>query len=437
MPIPGSRRPCIASAALTIPILVGCTTYWHSVPAHGPNFLDAPRASQETINFIRLRQDPPKEYLLAPGDILGIFIQGVLGGVDEVPAVQLPSREKAAPAIGAPIPVQEDGTIALPFVSPIQVRDLPLREVGERIRQAYTVDQQILPPGEDRIIVTLMKPRVYRVLVVREDRTGAGWYGSGGGGIFGGGYGGGRNFGLDVQRRGMTYSVELPAYENDVLHALAEAGGLPGLDAKNEIRILRGTFKDATEMDRLKRGLADGTSRDAVVKELLKDNPFETRIPLRTGPNDPPVDFDQEDIILQDGDIVFIESREGDVFYTGGLLPADQFPIPRDYDLDILGAIALAGGQVAFTPVSGGYSGAGGGALFPPTRAIILRTVNGCQEVIRVDLKKALRDPKERIVIEPNDFIVLEYKPCEVILNYLFDKYENRVDGAVPYFQVE
>jgi len=437
MPIPGLRRLCIVAAALLAPTLAGCTTYWQSVPAHGPSFLDAPRASQETINFIRLRQDPPKEYLLAPGDILGIFIQGVLGGVDEVPAVQLSNQEKAAPAIGAPVPVQGDGTIALPFISPIQVESLTLKEVGERIRKAYTVDQKILPAGEDRIIVTLMKRRVYHVLVVREDRTGAGWYGSGGGGIFGGGYGGGRNFGLDVQRRGMTYSAELPAYENDVLHALAEAGGLPGLDAKNEIRILRGSFKDATEMDRLRRQFDNRAIRDGTLDELLKDNPFETRIPLRTGPNESPVKFDQEDIILRDGDIVFIESREGDVFYTGGLLPADQFPIPRDYDLDIFGAIALAGGRVAFTPVSGGYNGAGGGALFPPTRAIIVRTVNGCQEVIRVDLKKALCDPRERIVIEPNDFIVLEYKPHEVILNYLFDKYENRTDGLVPYFQFE
>ncbi|HUT12956.1 MAG TPA: polysaccharide biosynthesis/export family protein [Thermoguttaceae bacterium] len=437
MPIPGSYRPCIAAVALMIPLLAGCTTYWHSVPAYGPNFLDAPRASQETINFIRLRQDPPKEYLLAQGDILGIFIQGVVGGVEEVPAVQLSTQEKVPPAIGAPVPVQDDGTIALPFVPPIQVDGLTLIEVGQKIRKAYTVDEQILPPGEDRIIVTLMKARIYRVLVVREDRTGSGWSGSGASGMYGGGYGNRQNLGLDVQRRGMTYSVELPAYQNDVLHALAEAGGLPGLDAKNEIRILRGSFKDATEMDRLKRGFDNHATRDGVLDELLEDNPFETLIPLRTGPGEPLVEFDQEDIILQEGDIVFIESNEGDVFYTGGLLPGYQFPIPRDYDLDILGAIALAGGHVAFTPVSGGYSGSGGGALFPPTRAIVLRKVDGCQQAIRVDLKKALCDPTQRIVIQPHDFIVLEYKPHEVILNYLFDKYDYGMDGLVARVSTE
>jgi len=458
MPTLGSYRPCIAALVLLIPPLAGCTTYWHSVPAYGPNFLDAPRASKEAINFIRLRQDPPQSgHEVAPGDILGIYIEKHFGGtwVDPAPGVDtgpagrtyipniaLSNNEDLPPKIGDPVPVRADHTIVLPGLDPIQIRKksskkgMSLDEVTEEIRYACASSDNDILRGDPQIVVNVMKPRTYHVLVVREDRTGAGNYSGGGyGGGVESGFGG--RFGLDLQRRGMTYSVELPVYQNDVLHALAEAGGLPGLDAKNEIKILRGTFNDATEMDRLKRGLADDASRDDLIDELLEDNPFETTIPLRTGPGDPAAEFTQEDIILQDGDIIFIETREQELFYTGGLLGGGQFPIPRDYDLDILGAIALARGRVAFTPVSGGYSGAGGGALFPPTRAIILRTVNGCQQVIRVDLKKALRDPKERIVIEPNDFIVLEYKPCEVILNYLFDKYENRVDGAVPYFQVE
>ncbi len=53
--------------------------------------------------------------------------------------------------------------------------------------------------------------------------------------------------------------------------------------------------------------------------------------------------FRPEDIILEEGDVVYIESRDAEVFYTGGLLPGGEFPIPRDYDLDVLGAMALAG----------------------------------------------------------------------------------------------
>ena len=38
--------------------------------------------------------------------------------------------------------------------------------------------------------------------------------------------------------------VKLPAYQNDILHALVETGGLPGLNAKNEVKVLRASEAD-------------------------------------------------------------------------------------------------------------------------------------------------------------------------------------------------
>ena len=40
-------------------------------------------------------------------------------------------------------------------------------------------------------------------------------------------------------KRGTGQTVSLPVYQNDVLHALAETGGLPGLDAENVIYVIR------------------------------------------------------------------------------------------------------------------------------------------------------------------------------------------------------
>ncbi len=40
-------------------------------------------------------------------------------------------------------------------------------------------------------------------------------------------------------KRGSAHVVDLPAYENDVLHALSISGGLPGYDAFNEVWVLR------------------------------------------------------------------------------------------------------------------------------------------------------------------------------------------------------
>ncbi len=47
-------------------------------------------------------------------------------------------------------------------------------------------------------------------------------------------------------------------------------------------------------------------------------------------------------MVLKEGDVVYIESREAESFYTGGLLPGGESRFPRDNDLDVLGAMAFA-----------------------------------------------------------------------------------------------
>jgi hypothetical protein len=134
--------------------------------------------------------------------------------------------------------------------------------------------------------------------------------------------------------------------------------------------------------------------------------------------------LDPRDILLYDGDVVFLPPRH-DVFYTGGLLAAGQIPLPRDRDLDVVEAISLAGGSVGGP---GGASaavfraGAGPGNIIPPTRVLVLRTLApGRQVLIRVDLIRALHDPKERIVVKPDDVVMLYYKPHETAGNVMLN----------------
>jgi hypothetical protein len=134
--------------------------------------------------------------------------------------------------------------------------------------------------------------------------------------------------------------------------------------------------------------------------------------------------FRPEDIILEDGDIVYIESREAEVFYTGGLLPGGEFKIPRDYDLDVVAAMALTGGGIS-SPQQGGGGGGGMGGMgrlfggVPPGMLYVLRKTpcNG-QITIEIDLAKANVDPRERILVQPGDILILRYKPSEEILNF-------------------
>ena len=60
----------------------------------------------------------------------------------------------------------------------------------------------------------------------------------------------------------------------------------------------------------------------------------------------------------------------------------------------------------------------GPGNIVPPTRAIVVRRLaDGRQIKIRVDLRAALDDPRERILIQPEDFVLLKYTPGEIATN--------------------
>ena len=368
--------------------------------------LGRPRSEMQEISLSRLRQNPPENYQLGPNDILGIYIESILGEAEGAPPVHFPEAGEEAPSIGFPIPIREDGTIALPLVPPVDVDGLTLTQATEAIRRAYTVDQRLLPEGKDRIIVTMIRRRTYRVLVVREEEGGT----------------------EGVTKRGAGFTVDLPAYENDLLHALNETGGLPGLDAKAEVLIIRGVGLDGAAYDEV-AAMIRACRQPCSAPPTVPDPPNVTRIPLRFFPEDLPR-FVEQDIILNTGDIVLIESRDREKFYTGGVLGGGEFPIPRDYDLDILGAIAIAGGPVgssgnvlSASGLGNGRGGGGGGRSggsgpLPPSEAIIVRRLSdGSQIPIKIDLNLALQDSSQRILIQPEDTVLVRYTCAEDTIN--------------------
>ena len=95
------------------------------------------------ISLLRLRQDPPDTYLLGPGDVLGVYIKGVLGSEEELPPVHYPEDSNRPPAIGYPVPIREDGTLALPIVDPINVKNMSLvgeDEVSVDVELSHTIE---------------------------------------------------------------------------------------------------------------------------------------------------------------------------------------------------------------------------------------------------------------------------------------------------------
>ncbi len=421
----GARRPWSFFALAAVSFLVcGCQSIFSpisGVPAHRlpPEFLAQPKNNLMPIDISRLRQDPPREYQLDAGDILGIYIEGVLGDAETLPPVHFPEgTSDLPPAIGYPVPIREDGTLSLPLVPPISIRGLTLSQATDAIRRAYTVDSDILVEGRDRIIVTLIRERTYHVVVMRQDGIP--------GQTRGQQPGRGMVTELGSLRGSQGESVNLPAYKNDVLHALAATGGLPGPEVRNEILILRGTSADAKARDAFIQEFYSDKCKSGPCLCLppLPEDPAIIRIPLRLPPGEVPT-FSPEDIILQNGDIVMLESRETEVFYTGGLLGAGEFPMPRDYDIDVLTALSVTGPGIAGNPMAGRGMGGGAGNFalglggVPPGDLFILRrTPCGGQVTINVDMARALRDPRSRPLVQAGDVLILRYKPEEEIFNF-------------------
>jgi hypothetical protein len=386
-----------------------------------PRFFAEPKNDLVPVDISLLTLEPPREYLLGPGDILGVYIEGVLpfnppNQPPEPPPVNFPEAESTLPpSIGYPIAVQEDGSLSLPLIEPLNVEGLTLDQVRNAIRDAY-IDNDILLSEKARPIVTIIQERTVDVIVVREDSGGINNMNLGAALIRGG---------SDQSARGGL--VKLRAYQNDILHALVETGGLPGLMAKNQVKVLRANRNPEVYqefMERYRRQVEAAKLDPCACMPKLPDDPTVLKIPLRLPPGVTP-DLTQEEITLQDGDIVYIESRETEVFYTGGLLPGGEFPLPRDYDLDVLGAMAMVG-QGAYS--SARQMGGGGGgmgqlgaavATIPPGRLYILRKTdcNG-QIAIEIDLTKAINDPRSRPLVKAGDTLILQFKPEEELLNF-------------------
>jgi len=409
-------------AAMTNPVACGIPV--SAVPA---KLLAEPKQYKEPIPLLYLRQKPPEVYLLAPGDILGVYIEGILGDASQPVPVNIAESANAAPAIGYPMPVQEDGTLRLPLVPPLRVEGMTVLQAEKAIVEAYTVQTEMLQPRRARIIVTLLRSRQTHVQVIRQDSpTGGVRTTPSTRGLVISTRGGAEQI-VGGSRHGTGMTVDLPAYENDVLHALAQSGGLPGLDAANEVIIQRGYLNSPEDLaQQIAREKPQGRLSSAITPTMLGGEII--RIPLRLPPGQPPP-FRPEDVILHNGDIVFIEARDTEVFYSGGLLPAGEYPLPRDYDLDVVRAISQIGGTLvagglSTTNITGTLVQFGLGNPSPRLVSVLRKTPRGGQVTIIVDLNRALQNPCENLLVKPGDVLILQESKGQALARYFSQTFQ-------------
>lgn len=409
---------CLCAVAFS---MTGCITFTRqAVPANRlPTQFKAPqKCDLSPINFAMLGSQKQTDHLIDGGDVLAITIQGVIPADEGAAAPVISGQATLAreyypplgvvdsPSYGVPVHVQSNGTIQLPLVAAVDLKGLTLAEAAEAIRRAYT-EEEIVREGKDQVNVVLLRSRVNRIMVLREDASteAANFV---------------RKGEVVSHKKGSAAVIDLPVYESDVLHALATTGGLPGVDAYNEIWVLRSTSL-AAGVDQTIRNMVEGGESPSDAIQSVGAHAEAIRIPLKLCP-DEPIPFSQEDVLLRDGDVIYIEPRRDEYFYTGGLLPGRQVPLPRDEDLDILEAVAVAEGSVGglggTSSVAVLRAGAGVGNIIPPTRVLVIRKLpNGQQLQIRVDLNEAKNNPKERIKVMAGDYIMMYYKPGEIFSN--------------------
>jgi len=349
------RRLLWAAAFLPVGCLSPSKTLCDGIPVRRlpDEVLGRPKCELQPVPMSALRRADAGEYRLDKGDTIGVYVENVLGN----PGQPIPINPSATghPSLGFPVTVRDDGTIQLPDLPPFSVRGKTLAETQSLVVGMVTGDiflggsKRLLVKGTEKVIVDLVKPRTLRVLVVRED-----------GGA-----------------KGTSATLQLEANKNDLLEALTRTGGLPSPESKNEVVIRRGAYTPADPCQGI------------------------VRVPLRV-PCGEPLAITEQDITLNDGDTVFIESREAEVFYTAGLLGSHQIALPRDRDLRVTDAIANVPSPLI--------------AVQSPTCGqvtVIRRPACTQGEIrIRVDLAEAFRDPRENILIHPGDVIVMQDSPC-------------------------
>ena len=489
----GARHVRAALVGLTLSMLAGCAAVrpLDGVPArYLPEELrGVSREDADMIDLSLLRRTEPAQHVVDSGDVLAVYVENVLGQREQPPINQALDQSRP-PTLGYPVMVQDDGTLSLPLIPPIMARGKTIPQIQQELVYGYTIQRRLLPPGQERILVTLHRERTHRVLVVRQESqsdvlsavgVARGTMGS--------------------TKKGTGHIVTLPAFKNDVLNALVMSGGLPGLDARNVVFVLRGRKISVLPQRgpiirgqspaagpaplpgfRIMQGLPIQTQPptnwqplpaapqgqpnqppapiqrwpqpmpgatafpvqpgsavqslpghsplgalppnwqpppiwnnvDQIASGAYNDGSNVIRIPLRLPFGEPP-QISEADVTLYDGDIVFIASRDDELFYTGGLLGGGEYTLPRDRDIDILEAIAIAE-QARTSSQNSGRSALNSDVSISPSEAIVLRKLpNNTQVPILVNLYRARRYPAERINILPGDYILVQYTKMEAV----------------------
>ena len=170
--------------------------------------IDSPKI--QSLRQIIPTSSRQKVYRLDAGDVLGVFVKGIFGRYEDAP-VQMPTARdpNRLSGMGYPFAVRNDGTVSLPLVGTVNVRNMTVSQAERAIADAYGPQENDLGDREGgmirdsrQVLISLLKKRTVQVIVVNDAA------------------------GVDsLSRQSGILSVELPADRANVLNAIAATEG--------------------------------------------------------------------------------------------------------------------------------------------------------------------------------------------------------------------
>ncbi|WP_197529009.1 polysaccharide biosynthesis/export family protein [Aeoliella mucimassa] len=292
------------------------------------------------MSLSRLSSMASGSSLLAAGDLLNIT---VLSGLEDEP--------KAKPAR-----IGDDGTINVPLVGAVRVAGLDEQQAAELVRVA-AIERGIFRNPQVTIRVTERAMNYVTVLgAVSEPGT-----------------------------------HPVPKSSSNLLVAIAAAGGFTE-EAGTEVEVLR----------QPRRLLADKekSGNPSMIQTVAFEGPMAQVPESRTQRIDLAMLSDssageEKNLSIGDQDVVMVHPSKKRVVHVSGLVrEPDQFEMPRDQDLHVLDAIAMAGG--ASSPVA--------------DKVFVIRRLEEEAEplVIQVSISKAKMDGNENLRLAPGDMVSVE-----------------------------
>lgn len=345
---------CLLWLLVALAGTAGCGTAHYRASAM-PEHLRVPKATEHKINLADMSGVGTGTSRIGVGDLVAITIAS--GGEEP---------DKVEPVLAR---VAQNGIVNVPMIGEVPIAGIEPFEAAERIAAA-SVERGIY--CQPAVVLEVEDPAVNQVTVL------------------------GSVFKPGVQK--------LPRGASDVLSAIASAGGLTK-EASTEVEVMRHSspqfLSSASEPGAVVNASYNGPANIGPPPIMPGALPPGNTSSAPAGTNSYRLDLAQAnpsrapDYGLGDGDVVMVLPEKERVIHVSGLVhKPDRFKVPRDQDVYVLDAIAMAGGIKS--PVA--------------DKVYVIRRLEQMSEpaIIEVSIANAKKHGEENLRLASGDMVSVE-----------------------------